>query len=101
VALSGGQRQRVAIARALYRNASVLLLDEPTNALDGLTENELTATLQRLRGHYTILLIAHRMSTVRACDVIFQLEEGRIVARGTYDGLVQSSERFRRMAGIR
>jgi ATP-binding cassette, subfamily B, bacterial PglK len=101
VALSGGQRQRVAIARALYRDASVLLLDEPTNALDGLTEKELTGTLQRLRGHYTIVLIAHRMSTVRACDVIFQLEEGRIVARGTYDGLLQSSERFRRMAGIR
>jgi HlyD family secretion protein len=101
VAVSGGQRQRIGIARALYRDASVLLLDEATNALDGLTEQELMTTLGGLRGRYTILLIAHRMSTVRACDVIFHLEQGRIIDSGTYDGLLQSSEGFRRMAGVR
>ncbi len=101
VALSGGQRQRIGIARALYRDASALLMDEATQALDGLTEQELMATLACLRGRYTILLIAHRMSTVRTCDVIFHLDQGRIAGSGTYDGLLQSSEGFRQMAGVR
>jgi ABC-type multidrug transport system fused ATPase/permease subunit len=101
VKLSGGQRQRIGIARALYREAAVLLLDEATNALDGLTEQELMATLQRLRGRYTTVLIAHRMSTVRWCDRIFQLEHGKLIGSGTYDGLLRDSEAFRRMAGLR
>ena len=101
VQLSGGQRQRIGIARALYREASVLLLDEATNALDGLTEQELMATLGRLRGRYTTILIAHRMSTVRSCDVIFELENGKVIGSGTYDGLLKSSEAFRRMTGVR
>lgn len=100
IALSGGQRQRIGIARALYRQASVLLLDEATNALDGLTEQELMATLERLRGHYTSILIAHRLSSVRSCDVIHQLEDGRLIASGSYAGLLQSSETFRRIAGV-
>ena len=101
VALSAGQRQRIGIARALYRNASVLLLDEATSALDGLTEQELIETLARLHGRYTIVLIAHRMSAVRACDLIFHLEQGRIVGSGTYEQLLQSSKGFRRMVGLR
>ena len=101
IRLSGGQRQRIGIARALYRQASVLLLDEATNALDGLTEQELMATLGRLRGRYTSILVAHRMSTVRSCDVIFQLQDGKLIGSGTYDALLQSSEAFRRMAGVR
>jgi ATP-binding cassette, subfamily B, bacterial PglK len=101
IELSGGQRQRIGIARALYREASVLLLDEATNALDGLTEQELMATLGRLRGRYTSILIAHRMSTVRSCDVIFELENGQLIGTGTYDGLLRSSEAFRRLAGVR
>ena len=74
--LSGGQRQRIGIARALYTDASVLILDEATNAQDGLSERELMATLLRLRGRCTIILIAHRLSTVRACDVIFEFRAG-------------------------
>jgi ABC-type multidrug transport system fused ATPase/permease subunit len=101
IQLSGGQRQRIGIARALYRNASVLLLDEATNALDGLTERELVTTLGGLKGRYTSVLIAHRMSTVRACDLIIQLEHGRVIASGTYDELLRDSEAFRRMAGLR
>ena len=101
IQLSGGQRQRIGIARALYREASVLLLDEATNALDGLTEQELMATLGRLRGRYTTILIAHRMTTVRSCDVIFELENGKIIGSGTYDGLLKSSATFRQMTGVR
>jgi ATP-binding cassette, subfamily B, bacterial PglK len=101
IRLSGGQRQRIGIARALYRAATVLVLDEATNSLDGLTEEELMATLGRLRGRYTTILIAHRMSTVRSCDIIFELENGKIIGSGTYDGLLKSSAAFRRMTGVR
>jgi ABC-type bacteriocin/lantibiotic exporter with double-glycine peptidase domain len=99
--LSGGQRQRIGIARALYRAATVLVFDEATNALDGLTEQELMATLECLRGRYTTILIAHRMTTVRSCDIIFELENGKITGSGTYDGLLKSSAVFRRMTGAR
>jgi ABC-type multidrug transport system fused ATPase/permease subunit len=95
IRLSGGQRQRIGIARALYTKASVLIMDEATNALDGLTEQELMATIMRLRGRYTIILIAHRLSTVRACDVIFELEQGRIAGSGTYAELMTASESFK------
>jgi ABC-type multidrug transport system fused ATPase/permease subunit len=100
VQLSGGQRQRIGIARALYRNAPVLVFDEATSALDGLTEQELMATLGRLHGRYTTILIAHRMTTVRSCDIIFELEKGKITGSGTYDSLLQNSAVFRRMTGI-
>jgi ABC-type multidrug transport system fused ATPase/permease subunit len=95
--LSGGQRQRIGIARALYTDASVLILDEATNALDGLTEQELMATFGRLRGRYTVILIAHRLSTVRACDVIFEFDRGEISGSGTYVELLRNSESFRRL----
>jgi ATP-binding cassette, subfamily B, bacterial PglK len=101
IQLSGGQRQRIGIARALYREATVLVLDEATNALDGLTEQELMSTLGRLRGRYTTILIAHRMTTVHSCDIIFELENGKITGSGTYDGLLKSSAVFRRMTGVR
>ena len=99
IQLSGGQRQRIGIARALYRAATVLVFDEATNALDGLTEQELMGTLGRLRGRYTTIFIAHRMTTVRSCDIIFELENGKITGSGTYDGLLKSSAVFRRMTG--
>jgi ATP-binding cassette, subfamily B, bacterial PglK len=101
IQLSGGQRQRVGIARALYREATLLVFDEATNALDGLTEQELMGTLGRLRGRYTTILIAHRMTTVRSCDIIFELENGKITGSGTYDGLLKTSAVFRRMTGVR
>ncbi len=99
IKLSGGQRQRIGIARALYKQAPVILLDEAMSSVDGLTEGELVATLEGLRGRCTIILIAHRMSTVRWCDTIYQLEGGRIVNRGTYGELSENSDHFRRIVG--
>jgi ATP-binding cassette, subfamily B, bacterial PglK len=98
--LSGGQRQRIGIARALYADASVLILDEATSALDGMTEQELMSTIVRLRGRHTILLIAHRFSSVRACDLIVELHQGRVVGSGTYEELMLSSESFQQLAGV-
>jgi ATP-binding cassette, subfamily B, bacterial PglK len=97
VRLSGGQRQRLGIARALYTNATVLMLDEATNALDGLTEQELMTTVMRLRGRYTIILIAHRLSSLRACDLIFELDRGKVRHAGTYHDLLGNSENFPRL----
>jgi ATP-binding cassette, subfamily B, bacterial PglK len=100
VRLSGGQRQRIGIARALYTAASVLIMDEATSAQDGLSEQEIMSTLLRLRGRYTIILIAHRLSSVRACDVIFEFGRGEVTASGTYAELLQGSETFRRLADV-
>ncbi len=99
VKLSGGQRQRLGIARALYKQAPVLLLDEAASALDGMSEAELMTALRELKGHCTIIMIAHRIRMVRWCDVIFQLEHGRVSARGNYGDLMSMSEPFRRIMG--
>jgi ABC-type bacteriocin/lantibiotic exporter with double-glycine peptidase domain len=100
IRLSGGQRQRIGIARALYKDAAVLLLDEAMSALDGMTEAELMSVLDTLRGRSTIILIAHRLSLVRGCDVIFQLEAGRVVGSGSAEELTRESARFRRTIGV-
>lgn len=98
VRLSGGQCQRIGIARALYKNASVLLFDEATSALDNSTEQAVIDTIQELSSDLTILLIAHRLSTVRRCDIIMELEHGHVVAQGSYEQLLESSPSFRKMA---
>ena len=97
--LSGGQRQRIGIARALYHRPEVLIMDEATSALDNETERQFVEALERLQDDHTMLVIAHRLSTVRNCDTLFMLDEGRLVAEGSYDRLVTTSEPFRRMAG--
>lgn len=100
IRLSGGQRQRIGIARALYKKASVLVFDEATSALDNVTEQTVLDAIDGLSNELTILLVAHRISTVRNCDTIFELEEGRVVAQGTYEQLLKCSSRFRRLAMI-
>lgn len=100
VRISGGERQRIAIARALYRRPQVLIFDEGTSALDNATEQELMRSLQSLRGDYTIILVAHRLSTVRNADRVVFLEGGRIAGMDTFEGLRQSNESFRQMAGM-
>lgn len=97
VRLSGGQRQRVGLARALLRQPSLLVLDEATSALDTVTEQSIIKALDNLPEGLTVLIIAHRISTVRHADEIHLLEAGDIVASGSYDGLVGSSELFRKM----
>jgi ABC-type multidrug transport system fused ATPase/permease subunit len=98
VRLSGGQRQRIGIARALYHDPEVLILDEATNALDGTTERAILDALRNLTHRKTILIITHRLATVRACDRLFLLEEGRLKSQGTYDYLFATSQDFRQMA---
>lgn len=98
VRLSGGQRQRIGIARALYSDPAVLLLDEATSALDGVTEHAVMDAVRNLGGKKTIIVVAHRLSTVRECDAIFIMEKGELVARGTYDALLETSPQFRKLA---
>jgi ATP-binding cassette, subfamily B, bacterial PglK len=99
VRVSGGQRQRVAIARALYRRPSVLIFDEGTSALDNHTEAQLMDAIERLRGRHTIILVAHRLSTVRNCDRIVFLEHGKMTGLGTYEDLRTTNSGFRALAG--
>jgi len=98
IRLSGGQRQRIGIARALYKQASVLVFDEATSALDNATEQSVMDAIEGLSSDLTILLIAHRLTTVQRCDTIVELEHGRVVAQGTYEQLLECSPSFRRMS---
>ena len=96
--LSGGQRQRIGIARALYHNPQVLVLDEATSALDNLTEQAVIEAVNNLSNKITIIMIAHRLSTVRQCDQIYLLDRGEVKASGTYDTLIKSNAKFKLMA---
>ena len=98
IRLSGGQRQRIGIARALYKQASVLVFDEATSALDNTTERSVMSSLAVLDRHLTVILVAHRLSTLKDCDVIYEMSEGRIIGQGTFDGLMAISATFREMA---
>ncbi|MCS3857791.1 ATP-binding cassette subfamily C protein [Salinibacter ruber] len=98
VKLSGGQRQRIGIARALYHRPSVIFFDEATSALDQATEQAVMEAVYSLGGNRTIILISHRMSTVRSADKIFVLKQGELVGRGAYDDLVTRNSSFQSIA---
>ncbi len=100
VRLSGGQRQRLGLARALYAQPKVLVLDEATSALDTITEKGIIESLKRLPKDITIIIIAHRLSTVRHADHIYILEDGKIKDQGTYDSLMDSSNTFKTMVEL-
>lgn len=98
--LSGGQRQRLALARAFYRRARFLLLDEATSALDNRTENEVIEALELVGRRCTTVVIAHRLSTVKRCDRIYEFDGGRIKAYGTFEELRHLSDSFRDLASL-
>jgi ABC-type multidrug transport system fused ATPase/permease subunit len=89
--LSGGQRQRIALARSFYHNRDVLIMDESTSALDNETEAEVVEEIRRLKGSKTVIVIAHRLTTLRYCDRIYRLEKGRIVEHGSYKAIIDKT----------
>ena len=89
VRLSGGQRQRIGLARALYKQADVLVLDEATSALDDATEKAVMQAIDALGKDMTVLMVAHRVSTLRGCDRIFELKSGSLLREGAYQELIQ------------
>jgi ABC-type multidrug transport system fused ATPase/permease subunit len=100
VRLSGGQRQRIGIARALYHDPHVIVMDEATSSLDGATEAAVMEMIHKLGRVKTLLIIAHRLSTVRACDLIYLVRDGGTRVQGTYEDLASTSRYFRAMGGL-
>jgi ABC-type multidrug transport system fused ATPase/permease subunit len=98
IRLSGGQRQRVGIARALYHNPNILVMDEATSALDSVTEDAVMDAIHNLMHTRTVIIIAHRLTTIQECDSIYLMEQGRITTNGTYDELLQNNAQFRALA---
>lgn len=99
VRLSGGQRQRLGIARALYHQPSILVFDEATSALDGLTESALMKAIRQLAGEHTVILIAHRLKTVEACDRIVMMDNGRVLGIGSWEELLSTNRDFANLVG--
>lgn len=100
VRLSGGQRQRIGIARALYHDADLIVFDEATSALDNVTEREVMSAIENLPGDKTVLMIAHRLSTVIRCDRIIVLDKGRLVGCDTWDALMAKNAMFQKLASV-
>lgn len=101
IRLSGGQRQRIGIARALYKEATVLVFDEATSALDSITEEAVMSAIENLNRNLTILIIAHRITTLKHCDTIVQLEHGKIVAQGSYEYFTNNTSKLQNLARVR
>jgi ABC-type multidrug transport system fused ATPase/permease subunit len=98
IRLSGGQRQRIGIARALYRDSDLIVFDEATSALDNLTEAEVIEAIDALPGDKTVLMIAHRLTTVKRCDRIIMLDKGHVVGCDSWDALMAGNASFEKMA---
>ena len=94
IRLSGGQRQRIGIARALYHNPQVLILDEATSSLDNLTEQAVMDAVNNLSKDITIIIVAHRLNTVKSCNIIFKFEKGQLIGQGTFDKLININEKL-------
>lgn len=98
--LSGGQKQRLAIARALYKDPKVLILDEPTSALDSHSETKIQETLRNLNGKITIIIVAHRLSTIKSADIIYYFENGKIVESGNFNELTSNDGKFMKLVKL-
>ena len=98
VRLSGGQKQRIGIARALYHDADLIVFDEATSALDNVTEKEVMRSIDALPGNKTVILIAHRLTTLENCDRLIVMDRGRVVGMGTWDELLATNAQFRALA---
>ena len=98
--LSGGEKQRVALARALLSRPKILLLDEPTSALDAESEAVVTRTLKNLSRDVTVIVVGHRLNTVRQADHILVMDEGRIVDEGSFERLAETSEVFNTLFNV-
>lgn len=97
IKLSGGQKQRLAIARALLKKSKVIILDESTSSLDNLAQNKVKESIDRIKGKSTIIIVAHRLSTIKNADKIFFMDNGKIIDTGTFDELIQKNEKFNLM----
>lgn len=98
--LSGGQKQRISIARELFKEIDILILDEATSALDSETEREIQQSIEELQGQYTLIIVAHRLSTIRNVDRVILMDKGVIVDSGSFEELVQKQEKFRKMVEL-
>ena len=98
--ISGGQRQRIGVARSLYAQPSLLILDEATSALDNETEVRISETIQALHGTLTMIVVAHRLSTIRNCDRILFLQKGVARAMGTFEELIAREPEFANLARL-
>ncbi|MES2646521.1 MAG: ABC transporter ATP-binding protein [Bacteroidota bacterium] len=98
--LSGGQKQRISIARELYKDIDILILDEATSALDSETERTIQSNIEALHGKYTVLIVAHRLSTIKNADIIVVMNQGRIIDKGNFNQLVTSSSKFKKMTEL-
>jgi ATP-binding cassette subfamily C protein len=95
--LSGGQQQRIGLARALYFDSDIIVLDEATSALDGETEMEVSQAIEKLAGEKTFIIISHRLSTIKNCNRIYYLVDGKINAEGTFEDLLKRNHKFHKM----
>ena len=97
IKLSGGQRQRLAIARAILRHSSIMIFDESTSSLDNYAQEYIKKSIDHLKGSSTIIIVAHRLSTIKNVDKIYFLDDGKIIDSGTFDELFQKNETFKKM----
>jgi ABC-type multidrug transport system fused ATPase/permease subunit len=98
--VSGGQKQRISIARELYKNIDILIMDEATSALDSETEKTIQQNIDSLKGQYTILIVAHRLATIKNADTVVLLNKGKIESMGSFDQLKTTSRLFEKMVEL-
>lgn len=97
VNLSGGQKQRLAIARALLKDCKILLFDEATSSLDNITQQEIQESIENISSDYTIIIVAHRLSTIMNCNKIYLLKDGKIIDSGTHKQLLKNNKDYQKL----